>query len=169
MSSSPAITRTGTAGSGVRADAAGYGVASASRCKAVLGTAVLAAGLIVSPAAAAPAAADTDPSVFTRKRAMTAGDCRISPGATWTLDPDGTARLDAKVSSTSGDDAWLMWTYLLDEDGAVLGQIRVAGGSSTKFVKNLPNAYWTYRWRAKGQFDRDLFDLVGWIRLSRHC
>ncbi|MFC4008407.1 DUF6294 family protein [Nonomuraea purpurea] len=106
---------------------------------------------------------------FTWKRPMTAGDCQISAGATWTLYPNGTARLDATVFSMDGDDAWLMWARLLDEDRAVLGEIRVSRSNGTKFVKNLPVQFRRYRWLANGRFDQDLFDLVEYVSLSKHC
>ncbi|MGP3963453.1 DUF6294 family protein [Nonomuraea sp. 3N208] len=156
--------------------------------RVALGVAALAAGLTlfspatsasaatttVTPAGASPVTASTASTTarwvaFTWKRAMTAGDCRIRPGAKWTLYSNGTARFDARVSSTEGDDAWLMWAHLMDSEGAVLGEIRVDGSSSTKFVKNLPNAYWNYRWQANGRFDPGLFDLVDSIVLSKHC
>jgi hypothetical protein len=99
---------------------------------------------------------------------MSAGYCTIEPGATWTLYSNGTARLDATVSSLGDEDAWLMWAHMKDSRGALLGDIQVYGSTSTKFVKNLHDRR-TYRWIAKGQFDPDLFDLVKRMSLGKHC
>jgi hypothetical protein len=120
-------------------------------------------------AAASRRAADLKQKTFTWNRPMMAGDCQISSGATWTLYSNGAARLDATAFSLDGDDAWLMWARLLDEDRAVLGEIRVVGSSSTKFVKNLPVRFRRYRWLAEGRFDPDLFDQVKHMSLSKHC
>ncbi|MFG6195403.1 DUF6294 family protein [Nonomuraea sp. JJY05] len=137
-----------------------------------IGTAVAAIALTLGlalPTTERASAATLDEKTFTWNRPMRAGDCEISPGATWTLYSNGTARLDATVFSVDGDDVWLMWARLLDEDRAVLGEIRVAGSSSTKFVKNLPVQFRRYRWLASGRFDSDLFDLVEHVSLSKHC
>ncbi|MCF6475308.1 hypothetical protein FAF44_44145 [Nonomuraea sp. MG754425] len=130
--------------------------------------AALAIGLAL-PATETANAASLDQKTFTWNRSMTTGDCSIVPGAKWTLYSDGTARLDATAFSADGDDAWLMWARLLDEDRAVLGELRVSGSSSTKFVKNLPVPFRRYRWIAGGRFDPDLFDLVEHMSLSKHC
>ncbi|MFG1709677.1 DUF6294 family protein [Nonomuraea sp. M3C6] len=146
--------------------------------RVALGVAALAAALTVacpavaaSPASAAPASASTGVkwTSFDWDHAMTTGACRISKGAKWTLYSNGQAHFDARVSSAEGDDAWLMWASLLDNQGAVLGEIRVSGSRSTKFVQNLPRAYWLYRWQADGQFDARLYDQVDSIVLSKHC
>ncbi|MFI6735469.1 DUF6294 family protein [Nonomuraea sp. NPDC050451] len=135
-----------------------------------ISTAVAAIALALAvPTAERASAATLEEKTFTWKRPMYAGDCEISSGATWTLYANGTARLDATVFSVDGDDAWLMWARLLDADRAVLGEIRVAGSSSTKFVKNLPVQFRRYRWLASGRFDSDLFDLVEYVSLSKHC
>ena len=105
---------------------------------------------------------------FTWRGYLSAGYCSIEPGATWTLYSNGTAKLDATVSSLGDDDAWLMWAHLLDKRNALLGDIRVYGSTSTKFVKDLHNRR-SYRWIASGQFDPDLFDLVEHMSLSKHC
>ncbi|MEV4018568.1 DUF6294 family protein [Nonomuraea angiospora] len=139
-----------------------------SKLSAAVAMVVLVIGLAL-PATGSANAAALDEKTFTWKRPMLAGDCQISSGATWTLYSNGTARLDATVVSMDGDDAWLMWARLLDEDRAVLGEIRVAGSTSTKFVKNLPVQFRRYRWLANGRFDPDLFDLVEYVSLSKHC
>ncbi|MGW4794291.1 DUF6294 family protein [Nonomuraea sp. NPDC004297] len=130
---------------------------------------VVAVLVLVIGLASPVGAASLDEKTFTWKRPMAAGDCQISSGATWTLYSNGAARLDATVFSVDGDDAWLMWARLLDEDRAVLGEIRVSGSNSTKFVKNLPVQFRKYRWLADGRFDPDLFDLVEYVSLSKHC
>jgi hypothetical protein len=100
---------------------------------------------------------------------MTAGDCAIASGATWTVYSDGTAYLDATVASSDGDDAWLMWASLKDANGAVLTALEVYGTTGTKFVKNLPRAGQWYRWTAKGRFDPGWFPLIKHMSLSKHC
>ncbi|MER7504565.1 DUF6294 family protein [Nonomuraea pusilla] len=114
-------------------------------------------------------ASTPDQVTFTWRGYLTAGSCTIEPGATWTLYSDGTARLDATVSSLDDDDAWLMWAHLLDERKAVIDDIRVYRSSSTKFVKNLPSHARSYRWIARGQFDPAIFDLVKHMSLGKHC
>ncbi|GGO82513.1 DUF6294 family protein [Nonomuraea cavernae] len=129
--------------------------------------------LVAALALALPATATAGASALEQKRfiwrgPLSAGYCTIEPGATWTLYSNGTARLDATVSSLGDEDAWLMWAHLKDGAGALLGDIRVYGSTSTKFVKNLHDRR-TYRWIAKGRFDPDLFDLVKRMSLSKHC
>ncbi|WP_432864103.1 DUF6294 family protein [Microbispora rosea] len=113
---------------------------------------------------------------FTWKSGSTAGDCTMYSGGagwtapTWTLYPDGTARFDATLTSLSGDDAWLMWAHLKDENGALLADIRIPGSAGTKFVKNLPLAWpRKYRWLAEGRFDPSLYPLIKRMSLSKHC
>lgn len=106
---------------------------------------------------------------YTWNKSMRAGDCWMYGGANWTLYPNGTAEFDGRVFSTSDDDAWLMWAHLKDENGAVLDEIRVAGSTSTKFVKNIPVEARTYRWFAKGRFDPSLYPLIKGMSLSKHC
>ncbi|RCG31311.1 hypothetical protein DQ384_11385 [Sphaerisporangium album] len=100
---------------------------------------------------------------------MSAGDCYLYPGASWTIYPNGTAQLDATVSSSDGDDAWLMWAHLKDANFAVLADIRVYGSTSTKFVKGLPVANRRYRWFAEGRFDPALYPLIKHMSLNKHC
>ncbi|WP_432923612.1 DUF6294 family protein [Microbispora sp. CA-135349] len=113
---------------------------------------------------------------FTWKHGSTAGDCTMYSGGagwtapTWTLYPDGTAWFDATLTSMSGDDAWLMWAHLKDENGALLADIRIPGSTSTKFVKNLPLGWpRKYRWLAEGRFDPSLYPLIKGMSLSKHC
>ncbi|MGP3959176.1 DUF6294 family protein [Nonomuraea sp. 3N208] len=129
--------------------------------------AALALGMAL-PATASAEAATLEQKTFTWRGFQSAGYCTIEPGATWTLYSNGTARLDATVSSLGDEDAWLMWAHMKDSRGALLGDIQVYGSTSTKFVKNLHNRR-TYRWIAKGQFDPDLFDLVKRMSLGKHC
>ncbi|TMR88587.1 DUF6294 family protein [Nonomuraea basaltis] len=106
---------------------------------------------------------------FTWNGFITSGDCEIMRGATWTLFSDGRAQFDGTVSSTDGNDAWLMRAQLLDGNSALLGEIRVSGSTSTKFVKNLPRAWSRYRWFAQGRFDPSLFPLIERMSLRKHC
>ncbi|SEM34594.1 DUF6294 family protein [Nonomuraea pusilla] len=135
---------------------------------AVVTAAAVTIGLAL-PTTATAAAATLEQKRFVWRSYMTSGSCTIEPGATWTLYSNGTARLDATVSSLDGDDAWLMWAHLKDDSGSLLADIQVYGSSSTKFVKNLPNRERSYRWLAKGQFDPELFDLVERMSLGKHC
>ncbi|MGW2161286.1 DUF6294 family protein [Nonomuraea sp. NPDC001699] len=134
------------------------------RTTSVLATAL---ALVLSGTTTAGASA-LEQKTYTWRGYMSAGYCTIEPGATWTLYSNGTARLDATISSLGDEDAWLMWAHLKDGAGALLGDIRVQGSTSTKFVKNLHDRR-TYRWIAKGQFDPELFDLVKRMSLSKHC
>ncbi|MFI6922286.1 DUF6294 family protein [Nonomuraea spiralis] len=138
--------------------------------KAIRRTAgVLAAALALAlPTTATAGASTLEQKTYVWRGYLSAGECTMAPGTTWTLYSDGTARLDARVSSLGDEDAWLMWAHLKDAGGALLGDIRVYGSTSTKFVKNLHDRR-TYRWIAKGQFDPDLFDLVKRMSLSKHC
>lgn len=136
-----------------------------------VGALALGLALPTGPASASPAY-----KTFTWKNGSIAGECQMySAGAswtapTWTLYPDGTARFDATLTSLSGDDAWLMWAHLKDENGALLADIHVPGSTSTKFVKNLPLAYpRKYRWLAEGRFDPSLYPLIERMSLSKHC
>ncbi|MFC4113134.1 DUF6294 family protein [Nonomuraea zeae] len=130
-------------------------------------TCTLAAALAL-PASAA-SATSAGQKTFIWRGYQSAGACTIEPGATWTLYSDGTARLDATVSSLDDDDAWLMWAHLKDSRGSLLADIQVNGGTGTKFVKNLPSHTQTHRWIARGHFDPDLFDLIKRMSLSKHC
>ncbi|MEU8322512.1 DUF6294 family protein [Nonomuraea sp. NPDC048881] len=130
---------------------------------------VLVSAVVLTSSVTSTAGASTlEQKTYVWRGYLSAGQCTIEPGATWTLYSNGTARLDATVSSLGDDDAWLMWAHLKDGAGALLGDIRVYGSTSTKFVKNLHDRR-TYRWIAKGQFDPDLFDLVKRMSLSKHC
>ncbi|GGL42937.1 DUF6294 family protein [Planomonospora parontospora] len=148
--------------------------------RAVRGAAALAvAGFTVfttlpasaSAGSAASALAQAEPlrkKTFIWRGYMSAGMCTIEPGATWTLYSNGTARLNAIVSSLDGDDAWLMWAHLKDSRGRQITDMQVYGSTSTKFVRNLPDGR-DYRWIAWGQFDPDLFDTIKRMSLSKHC
>jgi hypothetical protein len=102
--------------------------------------------------------------------ALFAGDCTMSPGATWTLYSDGTAKFDGVVSSTDSDDAWLMWANILDTNHSSLGRITnavVDNPDRTEFVRGLGNG--AQRWLANGTFPADWFPLIGSMSLSKHC
>ncbi|MFC4529298.1 DUF6294 family protein [Sphaerisporangium dianthi] len=122
---------------------------------------------------ALPATGAADASALAWKRfswnTITAGDCAMSSGATWTIRSDGTADFDGTVSSRDGDDAWLMWARLKDANGAVLADIQVANSTGTKFVKGLPRAWQRYRWFARGHFDPSLYPLIKHMSLAKHC
>ena len=100
-----------------------------------------------------------------RFAAIYAGDCTMSPGATWTIYSDGTAFFDGTVSSTSGDDAWLMWANLKDQNRTTIGQITNANGDP-KFVRNLPGAQ---RWFANGYFPAAWYPHISYMSMSKHC
>jgi hypothetical protein len=113
---------------------------------------------------------------FTWDSGLRTDDCTMYSGGagwtapTWTVYPNGTAQFDATLTSLSGDDAWLMWAHLKDQNGALLADIRVSGSNNTKFVKNLPVAYpRKYRWLAEGRFDPSLYPLIKHMSLSKHC
>ncbi len=133
-------------------------------------TAVAMAALALGQAlpTATAGAATLEQKTFIWRGYQSAGYCTIDPGATWTLYSNGTARLDATVSSLDEDDAWLMWARLKDSRGRLLDDLQVYGSTSTKFVKNLPSRR-SYRWTAKGQFDPYLFDLIKGMSLKKHC
>ncbi|MGP3937449.1 DUF6294 family protein [Nonomuraea sp. KM88] len=130
--------------------------------------AALAAGLAF-PSAASAQSLGSKVSTF---GTQTAGDCTMFEGARWTLYSDGTAEFDGKVRSSGSNDAWLMWVYLKDESGAVLGRLTNVEyqnpSDPARFVKNLPKKQ-TQRWFAHGRFDPDLFPLVKRMSLGRHC
>ncbi|WP_084958694.1 DUF6294 family protein [Thermoactinospora rubra] len=145
------------------------------------GVATAAAALVSGLALSAPGAAQAQPQasataapkVFTWSRSMSSGDCTMIRGAKWTLYPDGTAYFDGTVGSSAGDDAWLMWARLKDENGAVLGSIVNANAydpkDRTKFAMNLRTAGTRYRWFASGRFNPALFDLVERMSMAKHC
>jgi hypothetical protein len=105
--------------------------------------------------------------------AIFTGDCVMQQGATWTLYSDGTASFDGTVGSSDGGDAWLMWMHLRDANGAELGLIQNYAlpdpNNIYKFVQNLPNAGWQYRWFAGGTFPAWWFNYVATMSLESHC
>lgn len=129
----------------------------------------LAAVMTAVFAGSVPAASATASKSYTWSRSMKAGDCWMYGGAKWTLHSDGTAEFNGRLFTIDGDDAWLMWAHLKDASGAILDDIRVAGSTSTKFVKNLPDDVQPYRWMAKGWFDPALYPLIKGMSLSKHC
>lgn len=105
--------------------------------------------------------------------AIFVGDCVMQNGATWTLFSDGTASFDGTAGSSDGGDAWLMWLHLKDANGAELGLIQNNAfqdpNNLSKFVLNLPNAGWLYRWFAGGTSPAWLFNFVATVSLESHC
>ncbi|MCU1647473.1 MAG: Conserved putative secreted protein [Nocardia sp.] len=101
---------------------------------------------------------------------MHVGDCTMFGGAHWTLHSNGTAEFDGTVTSSSNNDAWLMWAELRDGNNAVLARINSGNPSDWgKFVENLPDKSRRYRWFATGTFDKNLYPLIDHMVLSKHC
>ncbi|MFF0487982.1 DUF6294 family protein [Nocardia sp. NPDC003482] len=101
------------------------------------------------------------------------GDCRMY-GATWTIHSDGTATFDGNLLSSTGGDAWLMHAELFDHDDAYLANLTVDGppadpGDIGKFVMNLQFAHRDTHWITYGKYDRNLYPLIGSMKLRSDC
>ncbi|NGO79382.1 hypothetical protein G6045_27550 [Streptomyces sp. YC504] len=100
-----------------------------------------------------------------------AGDCVRKYGATWKLYSNGHAYFKGHFGSNSGDDAWLMYAKLLDDQGGLIGYLRADRnpGDARKFVIGLPEAGQIYTAGRNAYFPADLWDDVRSISLTRHC
>ncbi|PZG44767.1 hypothetical protein C1I98_16595 [Spongiactinospora gelatinilytica] len=100
-----------------------------------------------------------------------AGDCTMFHGASWTLNPDGTARFYGVVTSSDDNDAWLMWANLKNSSGQHLGRIvaNTHWDDLTKFVFNLPDSSRQYVWQQNGTFNPSLYSQVASMSLDSHC
>ncbi|MFJ1768294.1 DUF6294 family protein [Amycolatopsis sp. NPDC088138] len=142
--------------------------------------AVLASGFaLTTPASAAQpstvtaAPASTAAGIrFTWNGDLHSGDCTLFHGASWTLNPDGTASFDGTVTSSDDNDAWLMWVHVLDRNGAELGLLGNTFPNTpdgNEFAKNLPDSSLQYRWFATGHFPANWYGLIGTLRMDYHC
>ncbi|GIJ50966.1 hypothetical protein Val02_78520 [Virgisporangium aliadipatigenens] len=154
------------------------------------GTALLAALVPPAPAAAgapvpdavhsATATAQRVPASLNRAagwrftwNTMTAGDCTMFQGASWTVWDNGYADFDGVVTSSDDDDAWLMWADLKDGNGSVLTRLQTADiqnpADRTRFIKNLPDSRQTYRWFTVGQYNNYFFQFLRRMTLYHSC
>lgn len=101
------------------------------------------------------------------------GDCTMFEGATWTLYPDGTATLDATVTSGDDNDAWVIWHVdLLDANRAILGSLATEHpieGDGRKFVQNMPSSAERYRFRRLASFDPGLWNGIASLKMYSSC
>lgn len=139
---------------------------------APLAAAVLALGVFGATTSAGPASAAAQ-KWYSWDHDLHSGDCTLFGGAKWTIDSDGHAWFDGTVTSSSNDDAWLMWAELRDSNGAVLTTLHNVHyydyNDQAKFSQNLPNKHKKYRWFADGSFNKNLYPLVAKMNLRSHC
>lgn len=97
------------------------------------------------------------------------GSCTMLGGTTWTLFPDGTAILDATVSSGRDAAAWVIWHVdLFDRDGTLLGSLvteQPVAGDARKFVRDMPNSGEQYRFRVVATFDAALWQDIASMKM----
>ncbi|WP_206796657.1 DUF6294 family protein [Amycolatopsis sp. MtRt-6] len=135
---------------------------------AAVALAVLSGGVAV----AAPASATTTGITFRTANDLHAGDCTLFHGATWVLNPDGTASFDGTVTSSDDNDAWLMWAHVLDRNGAEIGLVGNSFPNTpdpNKFAQNMPDSSRQYRFLATGHFPASWYGLIGKLRLEYRC
>jgi hypothetical protein len=101
------------------------------------------------------------------------GECTMVEGTRWTLFPNGTATLDATVTSVTGGHAWAIWHVdLLDTNGAILGSLATEhpiDGDWRKFVRPMPNSAEHYRFRAWATFDATLWNDIARLKMYSSC
>lgn len=101
-----------------------------------------------------------------------AGDCTMFEGAHFILYPWGEARFDGTVTSSDDNDTWKMWIHLKDYNNADLGWIDNKHGGPPErnlFAKFMPDSSQRYRWLAEGEFNKDLFSLIGGLTMDYRC
>jgi hypothetical protein len=125
----------------------------------------------------APVAGDPDPgksiaATFAEERE---GDCRMISGATWYIFPNGTASLEATVTS-SDDDSWIIWrTELWGKDingnHEVLDTIANVENPDppTEFHQDMPDHTRYYRFAGRGTFDPAVYSRVAFIAMDCQC
>ncbi|WP_410614678.1 DUF6294 family protein [Amycolatopsis sp. lyj-109] len=145
---------------------------------AAVALAVLSGGLAVTAPASAATAGVVGPAstqaglAFTAPNDLHSGDCTLFHGATWVLNPDGTASFDGTVTSSDDHDAWLMWVHVLDRNGAELGLVGNSFPNTpdpNEFARNLPDSSLQYRFLATGHFPSSWYGLIGYLRLEYRC
>ncbi|MEU9887663.1 DUF6294 family protein [Sphaerisporangium sp. NPDC051011] len=117
---------------------------------------------------------------FRLNHAIRTGNCTMFEGARWTLTVEvvggkkvGVAKFDGTVTSSHNNDAWLMWAFLKDANGAVLGAVTndliQDPTDRAKFVMNLPDRRRPYRYFHSGKFDASKFNLIKKMELGKYC
>jgi len=129
-------------------------------------------GMFVTPASASSQTPATTQAVCTGASScwftwgpITRGDCTML-NAKWTLNRDGSAFFEAVITSSSTDDAWLMWVNAVDSSGFVLGPIVHNG--DPKFVRLTAKNEWHW-WFDSGTFDPGLFDRINSMQMTGSC
>ena len=104
---------------------------------------------------------------------LTAGDCTMFQGASWTVYDNGLADFDGTVTSSDNNDAWLMWADLKDANGAVLTRLHNRDiqnpADFTEFIQNLPDHTQTYRWFAHGDYNSYYYQYLRGMQLYYSC
>ncbi len=98
---------------------------------------------------------------------LRSGDCIMRPGATLVLRPDGTARFNAVVWTTSGDDRWRIWLEAFASNEWKLFSLPADGGTHLKEMA-LPRS--DYSWDiSPGTFDPSKFEHIDVVRIFYRC